>query len=91
MRDNNLILMNRIFLLGAFIALAGSFSVVNRAEASCYGTGYGRVCDGRGGLGSTYSPRGSNGSTLYTSPSGRQRRSTYNTFGNTRRTTTTFY
>jgi len=40
------------------IILAASFLVlsVGSAQASCYGTGYSRYCDGIGGLGATYTP-----------------------------------
>ena len=46
--------------------------------ASCYGTGYARYCDGRGGPGATYSPRGNYGGTNYYNKSGGySRRETY--------------
>jgi hypothetical protein len=40
------------------IILAASFLVlsVGSAQASCYGTGYSRYCDGIGGFGATYTP-----------------------------------
>ncbi len=40
------------------IILAASFLVlsVGTAQASCYGTGSNRSCDGIGGLGATYTP-----------------------------------
>ena len=47
-------------------AVCGSlFFISAPTYASCYGTGYNRVCDGIGGPGATYSPRGNEGSTQY--------------------------
>ena len=50
------------------------------ATASCYGTGYSRYCDGRGGYGATYSPRGSSGRTNYYRNGTNTRRQTYRTY-----------
>ena len=48
--------------------------------ASCYGTGYARRCDGRGGPNATYSSRGSNGRTTYYKSGNPYRRETYKTY-----------
>lgn len=50
------------------------------AQASCYGEGYSRYCDGNGGSGATYSNRGSEGrTTYYNSNGGYSRTETYQT------------
>jgi len=67
------------------------------AFASCYGTGYNRYCDGIGGPGATYSPRGNSGSTTYYNRNGGMSRTqTYSTTPNygggyTRQTNTYYY
>lgn len=55
------------------------------AQASCYGSGFSRFCDGIGGLGATYSKPSSNGLTDYYSNNGLNRtviRSSSSSFGN---------
>ena len=47
------------------------------AQASCYGSGYSRYCDGNGGAGATYSNRGSEGRTTYYDNGGYSRTETY--------------
>ena len=42
-----------------------SFLIPLSAQASCYGTGYARLCDGIGGAGATYSELSSPGMTDY--------------------------
>ena len=65
--------LRSIYLSLAFITFATAPSI-----ASCYGTGYARYCDGRGGPGATYSPRGNYGGTNYYNKSGGySRRETY--------------
>jgi hypothetical protein len=54
-----------------------SLALINPAQASCYGSGYGRVCDGNGGYGATYSNRGSEGRTTYYNNGGYSRTETY--------------
>lgn len=65
------------------------------ALASCYGTGYARTCNGYGGPGATYSPRGGSGSTTYYNNGGLSRQSTYTTTnygsGYIRQTNTRYY
>ena len=64
----------RSFSLSLALVAVSSVS----ALASCYGTGYNRYCDGRGGGGATYSPRGSyGGTTYYNRGGGYSRRETY--------------
>jgi hypothetical protein len=41
------------------------------AQASCYGSGHLRMCDGIGGRGATYTPTDKNGTTVYHGPGGR--------------------
>jgi hypothetical protein len=82
---------NAIFAV-ASILLAFSAPV----QASCYGSGYARYCDGIGGSGATYSNRGGNGSTYYQGGGGRSRTETYQTTPNygggyTRQTYTNYY
>ena len=87
--------MNRFYrsfsaLLLTSISAAAVFSG-GAANASCFGEGYFRTCDGRGGFGATYSPRGSFGSTTYMRKDGSfSRRQDYSTFGNTK-TINTYY
>ena len=55
------------------------------AQASCYGSGFSRFCDGIGGLGATYSRPSSNGLTDYYDTNGLNRtviRSSSSSFGN---------
>ena len=47
-----------------------SFLMPLSAQASCYGTGFSRFCDGIGGPGSTYTPLSDNGMTDYYGPNG---------------------
>lgn len=84
--------MRRLFFVatGVLSLSAGS------AFASCYGTGYARTCDGIGGPGATYSPRGNNGSTTYYNNGSPSRTQTYTTTPNygggyTRQTYTNYY
>jgi len=65
------------FCLAIISSLLGLGAIVSQpASASCYGTGYSRYCDGIGGAGATYSPRGDFGSTTYSNGS----RQTYSTY-----------
>ena len=58
--------------------IAGSLVSAAPSLASCYGSGYARYCDGIGGPGATYSPRGNYGSTnYYNRSSGYSRTETY--------------
>ena len=52
------------FFVSGFL-IAGSLISATPSLASCYGSGYARYCDGIGGPGATYSPRGNYGSTNY--------------------------
>lgn len=55
------------------------------AQASCYGSGFSRFCDGIGGPGATYSKPSSNGLTDYYDSNGLNRtviRSSFGSFGN---------
>lgn len=62
------------------LAICGSlFFISAPTYASCYGTGYNRVCDGIGGAGATYSPRGNEGSTIYQNDGKTTRQETYKT------------
>ena len=64
-------------LLALVPSLLGLGAVLPQsAFASCYGTGYSRYCDGIGGPGATYSPRGDFGSTTYSNGSSQ----TYSTY-----------
>ena len=65
-------------LRSIYISLALITFTTAPSIASCYGTGYARYCDGRGGPGATYSPRGNYGGTNYYNKSGGySRRETY--------------
>lgn len=75
--------------LSAFLALLGSAAlsclIPLSAQASCYGSGYSRFCDGIGGPGATYSKPSSNGLTDYYDKNGLNRtviRSTSGSLGN---------
>ena len=57
------------FFVSGFL-IAGSLISATPSLASCYGSGYARYCDGIGGPGATYSPRGNYGSTNYYNRSG---------------------
>tara|TARA_Y100000592_G_scaffold88038_1_gene143293 strand:+ start:2457 stop:2846 length:390 start_codon:yes stop_codon:yes gene_type:complete len=85
--------MKGILLISA--AMASILAIPATANASCYGTGMFRTCDGRGGYGATYSPRGSSGSTTYYNRrGGYSRRQDYTTYGSgsgRTRQTTTYY
>ena len=76
-----------MFLKSIYLSLSLITFTATPLIASCYGTGYARYCDGRGGPGATYSPRGSFGGTNYYNKGGYSRRETYtpkrnNTFYN---------
>ena len=73
-RANALIAATLISLSGLAVMLP------QPAAASCYGTGYARRCDGRGGPNATYSPRGSNGRTTYYKDGNPYRTHTYKTY-----------
>jgi len=79
------------------VGLGFACFAVSPALASCYGTGYNRYCDGIGGSGATYSPRGGDGSTTYQNRGGgTSRTETYTTtpiygVGYTRQTRTDYY
>ena len=73
-RANALIAATLISLSGLAVMLP------QPAAASCYGTGYARRCDGRGGPNATYSSRGSNGRTTYYKSGNPYRRETYKTY-----------
>ena len=80
----------------ATVAVAATAAFTAPVFASCYGTGYSRYCDGVGGYGATYSPRGDNGSTTYYNRGGGYSRTqTYSTTpsygGGYTRTKTTYY
>ena len=76
----------RLLVVGAGLA---AFTIASPSKASCYGEGYFRTCDGIGGAGATYSPRGNYGSTNYYNSNGvRSRRQDYSGFGNMKQTTT---
>lgn len=63
------------------LSLSGlAFMLPQPAAASCYGTGYYRRCDGRGGPNATYSSRGSNGRTTYYRSGNPYKRQTYKTY-----------
>ena len=65
-------------LTSIYLSLALITFTTAPSIASCYGTGYARYCDGRGGPGATYSPRGNYGGTNYYNKSGGySRRETY--------------
>ena len=67
-----------MFLRSFYLSLALITFTTAPSIASCYGTGYARYCDGRGGPGATYSPRGNYGGTNYYNKSGGySRRETY--------------
>lgn len=70
--------MRSITLLLSASALA-ALATVGPAQASCYGEGYSRYCDGNGGPGATYSKRGSEGRTTYYDNGGYSRTETYRT------------
>ena len=85
--------MIRTTMVATLAVVAG---IATPSLASCYGTGYARYCDGIGGSGATYSPRGNNGSTTYyNSNGGYSRTQTYRTTpsygGGYTRTKTTYY
>lgn len=85
-------MMRRLLLVAAGVAVVSA----GAASASCYGTGYSRYCDGNGGPGATYSPRGDNGSTTYYNNGSPSRTQTYSTTpssggGYTRQTYTNYY
>lgn len=63
-------------LCGAVAALSLASSFPGAAEASCYGSGYARFCDGIGGPSAAYSPIDRNGSTIYALPGGGMKRVT---------------
>ena len=69
-------------IAATFISLSGLAVMLlpQPAAASCYGTGYARRCDGRGGPNATYSSRGSNGSTTYYRSGNPYRKETYKTY-----------
>ena len=68
-------------IAATFISLSGlAVMLPQPAAASCYGTGYARRCDGRGGPNATYSSRGSNGRTTYYRSGNPYRRETYKTY-----------
>ena len=52
------------FFVSGFL-IAGSLISATPSLASCYGSGYARYCDGIGGPGATYSPRGKFLSKIY--------------------------
>ena len=71
----------KAMIAATFISLSGfAFMLPQPAAASCYGTGYARRCDGRGGPNATYSSRGSNGRTTYYKSGNPYRRETYKTY-----------
>ena len=71
----------KAMIAATFISLSGlAFMLPQPADASCYGTGYARRCDGRGGPNATYSSRGSNGRTTYYRSGNPYKRQTYNTY-----------
>ena len=70
--------MVKMSLRSIYLSLALITFTTAPSIASCYGTGYDRYCDGRGGPGATYSPRGNYGGTNYYNKSGGySRRETY--------------
>lgn len=78
------------------LGVAGMMLISSPAFASCYGTGYNRYCDGIGGPGATYSPRGNSGSTTYYNNGSPSRTQTYTTTPNygggyTRQQNTIYY
>ena len=75
-------LQTSVALLGC-AALSGLMPLT--AQASCYGSGFSRFCDGIGGPGATYSKPSSNGLTDYYDSNGLNRtviRSSFGSFGN---------
>ncbi|WP_152557236.1 hypothetical protein [Prochlorococcus sp. MIT 0601] len=71
----------KAMLATAVISLAGlTFIPPQPAAASCYGTGYSRRCDGRGGPNATYSSRGANGRTTYYRSGNPYKTHTYKTY-----------
>jgi hypothetical protein len=68
--------LSTVLIFSAFALMATGIP----AKASCYGEGYSRYCDGNGGIGATYSNRGSEGrTTYYNSNGGYSRTETYRT------------
>ena len=57
-------------LLSLMTGAASALVLAPDAQASCYGSGYTRFCDGIGGSGATYTPVPRNGMTDYTLPGG---------------------
>ena len=71
----------KAFIAASFLSLSGlAFMLPQPAAASCYGTGYSRRCDGRGGPNATYSSRGSNGRTTYYRNGNPYLKQTYKTY-----------
>jgi hypothetical protein len=77
--------MNHTSSLALLMATALMGLAPLSAQASCYGSGYSRFCDGIGGPGATYSRPSSNGLTDYYDSNGLSRtviRSSSGSFGN---------
>ena len=71
----------KAMIAATFISLSGVMLMLPQpAAASCYGTGYSRRCDGRGGPNATYSSRGSNGRTTYYRNGNPYLKQTYKTY-----------
>ena len=79
--------MNHTSSLVLLIAAGLTGLMPSSAQASCYGSGYSRFCDGIGGPGSTYSRPSPNGLTDYYDRNGLNRtviRSSPGTLGSMR-------
>lgn len=74
--------MKALSSLTAAAALVAAALFAGSAQASCYGEGYARYCNGYGGPGASYSERGENGrTTYYNQGSGSSRTEEYRSTG----------